>query len=332
MNRIGRSLFTLSMVAVIIGLGSLYVQAQALPTYQTYYGVLEIVPGIRLTPEFGEYQLFFSSAGLNSRNVSGIEENVIRPDGTFLFRYSRIDPGYKNLMVVRGVSSGELNEEQIVSRTYFYVSAPERYPNPGYPFLPSITVSLGQQVSENTAHQNGGIKTLSFPNAQGIDLGTIVLTKPGSITGRIILVNSPAVEMADLVVAIPQFGLVTKPNPDGGYLLTGVPPGTWNARLMGPGIRETRDTVRLTYVAAMNPSVGVNFTIRGQNVPAASQIDPSNVPLNTPSTGALQGSEKEKAIQEQKESEKTPDKQRTSADIDKEKVIQEVLNKIPKKP
>jgi hypothetical protein len=333
MKRIVRSLFALSMVAGILGIGSSYSSAQdgvSGSTTQTYYGTIEIVPGIRLTPDSGTYELALISEILRPQDIL---ENVIRPDGTFLFKFRSRIRGYKTLAVLRGVRSGERSPDQIVTQVYFSSPTLEKYPNPTYPFSPAVSQTNGQAFAQRLADGGGGIQTLSFEIDTAFNVGTIVLAKPGSITGRIILVDSPAVNMADLVIAIPQFGLVTKPNPDGGYLLTGVPPGTWNARLMGPGIRETRDTIRLTYVAAMNPTVGVNFTIRGQNVPAASQVDPSNAPPITP---VLQGIDKDSQMQDQKEPAKTADKpsdKKTPAEIEKEKAIKDLLNKIPiKKP
>jgi hypothetical protein len=92
--------------------------------------------------------------------------------------------------------------------------------------------------------------------------------------------GDPLVNMASLVVAIPQFGIVAKPNPDGGYLLTGVPPGTLNVQLLGPGIRESRETIHLTYVGSRATTVGIDFVVRGVNTPAP-QVQPGVLQKST---------------------------------------------------
>jgi hypothetical protein len=175
------------------------------------------------------------------------------------------------------------------------------------------------------------IVTSDVGEVNATDIGTFVMARPGSVTGRIIMEGTPWINMASLVISIPRFGLVTKPNPDGGYLLTGVPPGTWNVRLMGPGVNESRETTRLTYVASLDTTVGVDFVIRG-NSPAATQIEPGKVPMaNAPAINPAGGDEK----QNSNRPEKPGETKKPSAAEKSKSAVKDILNnlsKTPKKP
>jgi hypothetical protein len=266
MIRLTLAVFGMAVMLTLLGETD-FAQATDVP-YGSVVGRVEIVPGIPLTSDFGEYRAV----------IDGL------PNGTYVDEYGN----FKILRVPFGV------------RTVMI------YPPEGrVPELPPVRRVIG-------------ITSSAIFNA-----GAIVFTKPGSVTGRITLINTQVADLATLVVAIPEFGLVTKPNADGGYLLTGVPPGTCNVRLIGPGLNASRDTYRLTYIVAGNPTVGVDFVIRGF-VPST-QIDPS-IPQNV-----LRPNNDENVKQNAKDPAKKPE---TPAEADKRKAMEKVVVAIPpiKKP
>ena len=55
------------------------------------------------------------------------------------------------------------------------------------------------------------------------DLGTITLAQPGSVGGH--LINTAGADLSLSIVAVPEVGAVTAPNPNNGYLLDAVAPG-----------------------------------------------------------------------------------------------------------
>ena len=55
------------------------------------------------------------------------------------------------------------------------------------------------------------------------DLGAIRVARAGAVGGRVI--DSEGADLPFAIIAVPSFGVVTAPNPNGGYLMDVVPPG-----------------------------------------------------------------------------------------------------------
>jgi hypothetical protein len=69
--------------------------------------------------------------------------------------------------------------------------------------------------------KRGMVGTVS---SQGIDVGTVIVGKPGAITGKVSLASTSDYDNA--MMGIPALGLYTQLNVGGFYLLGGVAPGT----------------------------------------------------------------------------------------------------------
>jgi len=105
------------------------------------------------------------------------------------------------------------------------------------------------------------------------DLGVVRLAKPGSVGGRV------AGDSAGSIIALPAYGVVTAPNANGGYLLTGAPPGVHDLVMItrtGTVVRtpvtivSTRTTTGVDFDAAMVTPVSapiVGLAVRGDDVP-----------------------------------------------------------------
>lgn len=68
-------------------------------------------------------------------------------------------------------------------------------------------------------------------------LPTIVLSKPGAVTGKVEVSSTD--DLDDVVVGIPELGLFVQPNIGGVFLLTGVAPGNYTL-IMRNGIQRWR--------------------------------------------------------------------------------------------
>ena len=105
------------------------------------------------------------------------------------------------------------------------------------------------------------------------DLGVVRLAKPGSVGGRV------AGDSAGSIIALPAYGVVTAPNANGGYLLTGAPPGVHDLVMItraGTVVRtpitivSARTTTGVDFDAAMVTPVSapiVGLAVRGDDVP-----------------------------------------------------------------
>ncbi|MCC7000469.1 MAG: thrombospondin type 3 repeat-containing protein [Deltaproteobacteria bacterium] len=82
------------------------------------------------------------------------------------------------------------------------------------------------------------------------DLGVVRLSKPGAVGGRV--AGAPA----GTIIALPAYGVVTAPNSNGGYLLTGAPPGVHDLVMITPAGTLVRTPV--TIVPART-TIGVDF-------------------------------------------------------------------------
>ena len=82
------------------------------------------------------------------------------------------------------------------------------------------------------------------------DLGVVRLSKPGAVGGRV--AGAPA----GTIIALPAYGVVTAPNANGGYLLTGAPPGVHDLVMITPAGTLVRTPV--TIVPART-TIGVDF-------------------------------------------------------------------------
>jgi hypothetical protein len=187
------------------------------PRFGDVSGQVEIVRGIPLTSEFGQFSVFVDE----TPNSTPCAE-----DGRFNLR--RVPSGSRSLIVV----------------------APE-----------GMSWALGSRHSHR--------KPVAIVGGQVTDGGTLVMAMPGSVSGRITMTGEPVSDIASVVVAMPQFGLVTKPNTDGGYLLQGVPPGHHELQLQFPNrAQDARDVVsrraRTAAVIAGHPTLGVDFVLEGR--------------------------------------------------------------------
>jgi hypothetical protein len=88
------------------------------------------------------------------------------------------------------------------------------------------------------------------------DLGTIRLSKPGSLGGRLRPKGQDAIPSG--IVAIPFLGAATATNPNGGFLLEGVPPGVHDVMLMTDAQTILRANI---LVQPGKITVGVDFDL-----------------------------------------------------------------------
>jgi hypothetical protein len=98
------------------------------------------------------------------------------------------------------------------------------------------------------------------------DVGAIVLSAPGSISGRATLLDGSSIKTA--IVGIPALGLYVRPNDAGAYLITGVAPGTREVILVkGDTPGSTPIFRRQAAVVALKLTSGVNLPLTDTNVP-----------------------------------------------------------------
>ncbi len=208
MRRRVHSLFTLSMVVSIFGLGLFYARAQsttsgtAFTVYSTVrvYGQLEIVRGIPWTADFGTCQIRYSRPMIQPPTIE------LRPDGSFFIDLRHVPPG---MIQIDFLPSNNLLRPRTI---YFSVPEPDRYPNPGHHLPAPLAVSPRSVDLINPITGPNSPQYFSFASDLWVNVGTVALSNPGSVSGRIRLIDSPPVDMADLVIAIPAFGLAIKPN------------------------------------------------------------------------------------------------------------------------
>jgi hypothetical protein len=94
---------------------------------------------------------------------------------------------------------------------------------------------------------------------QVTDLGPVRLAKPGSVGGHI-LNGAPATTM---VIAVPELGVVTAPNDNGGYLLEGVSPGVHQVVLITDDGTVVKDNIT---VLPGQVTIGADFDLAGKQV------------------------------------------------------------------
>jgi len=113
---------------------------------------------------------------------------------------------------------------------------------------------------------NIGAATLSAGVGDGgaTYLGDVQIGAFASVTGRVTADNSSDLDVT--VIGVPELGVYTQPNVTGGYLLNGVPPGTWNLTIFPPG---QNPSVRQINVAPGQPLRGVDFRIEAPPPPTA---------------------------------------------------------------
>lgn len=220
--------------------------------YGEVSGQVEIVRGIPLTNEFGQFTVL----------VEGVPNRTLcAADGTFILL--RVPSGSRILVAY----------------------AP-----------PEFSWALG---GVRLSHRK---PVAVVAGGQASDAGTLVIAMPGSVSGRITMTGEPVSDIASMVVAMPQFGLVTKPNTDGGYLLQGVPPGSHQLQLQFPSRAADahQDPVsrRATTAAVVagRPTLGVDFVLEGRR--PTSPVDPTAgtlPPLPGPTLGTPGASEAEAA-------------------------------------
>ena len=75
-------------------------------------------------------------------------------------------------------------------------------------------------------------------------LGDLRIGQPGAIGGRVTADNSADIDVA--IIGIPELGVYTTPNVTGGYLLTGVPSGSWKVTLFPSGQSPSVQSVTLS--------------------------------------------------------------------------------------
>ncbi|HUQ03134.1 MAG TPA: hypothetical protein VM261_11615 [Kofleriaceae bacterium] len=85
------------------------------------------------------------------------------------------------------------------------------------------------------------------------DIGVIRVAQPGQIGGRVIGAADPG-----SVIILPAFGVATAPNPNGGYLLEGVPPGVHDVYLVEPDGTVVHADVT---VLSGRATIGVNLDV-----------------------------------------------------------------------
>jgi hypothetical protein len=88
-------------------------------------------------------------------------------------------------------------------------------------------------------------------------LGDVTVGVPGVITGKVTANNSADIDLS--VIGIPELGVYAQPNITGGYVLTGVPVGTWKVTLFPPGQSASVQSVTLTRAS---PVVKADFQIK----------------------------------------------------------------------
>jgi sugar lactone lactonase YvrE len=93
------------------------------------------------------------------------------------------------------------------------------------------------------------------------DIGALRLAPPGSVGGHI---HGAAGAVPFAVISVPAYGVVTAPNANGGYLLTGVPPGVHEVVLTTDDGRIIKTDVT---VLPTQTTIGVDFDLaQRQNV------------------------------------------------------------------
>jgi hypothetical protein len=93
-------------------------------------------------------------------------------------------------------------------------------------------------------------------------LGDVTVGVPGAVMGQITAENSSDLDLT--IVGIPELGVYTLPNITGGYLLTGVPAGTWSVILFPPGQSASARTIT---VPPGLPIRDVDFVIKAAPLP-----------------------------------------------------------------
>jgi hypothetical protein len=119
-------------------------------------------------------------------------------------------------------------------------------PDPGGKGLPARRVAAGS---------NGGFVT---------DLGAVRLAPAGSVGGHVLGASPPPFA----IIAVPALGVVTAANENGGYLLTGVPPGVHDVVLTTDDGRVVNTPVT---VLPTETTIGVDFDL-GQAGPVAATV------------------------------------------------------------
>jgi hypothetical protein len=87
------------------------------------------------------------------------------------------------------------------------------------------------------------------------DLGPVVLAKAGSIGGH---VTNGGAQLALAIVAVPEIGVVTAPNDNGGYLLEGVSPGVHEVVLITDDGTVVKDNIT---VLSAKVTIGADFDL-----------------------------------------------------------------------
>jgi hypothetical protein len=111
---------------------------------------------------------------------------------------------------------------------------------------------------------NVGAATLSagVGDGQATYLGDVQASVLASVTGRVTADNSSDLDVT--VIGVPELGVYTQPTVTGGYLLNGVPPGTWNLTIFPP---NQSPSVKQVQVAPGQPQRGVDFQIKAAPPP-----------------------------------------------------------------
>jgi hypothetical protein len=113
---------------------------------------------------------------------------------------------------------------------------------------------------------NVGSVTLSAGVGDGgaTYLGDVQIAALTSVAGRVTADNSSDLDVT--VIGVPELGVYTQPTVTGGYLLNGVPPGTWNLTIFAP---NQTPQVRQINVVPGQPLRAVDFQIKAALPPAA---------------------------------------------------------------
>jgi hypothetical protein len=97
------------------------------------------------------------------------------------------------------------------------------------------------------------------------DIGALRLAPPGSVGGHILSASGTP---PFAVISVPAYGVVTAPNANGGYLLTGVPPGVHEVVLTTDDGRVIKTNVT---VLPTQTTIGIDFDL-SQLVPVTAQL------------------------------------------------------------
>jgi hypothetical protein len=88
-------------------------------------------------------------------------------------------------------------------------------------------------------------------------LGDVMVGVPSAVTGLITADNSA--DLDTTLIGIPELGLYTQPTVTGGYMLSGVPAGTWKVTIFAPG---QSPAARSVTVPPGQPVPKVDFQIK----------------------------------------------------------------------